>query len=274
MSDTQTTNLTRLVRRLVPAWSADPAMTFTFLSGGYSNENYRFDHDGHGYVLRVPSRVRPFVDRAHEFAFYDSGAARVNTPELIAFDVDTGVMVSRFEPGRLLADAPPDVDSLVGYLRSLHAALPASGRSYDPLLLSRQFLAEGSVPPGILRLSEVEWSPVSQAPCHNDLNPWNIIISAPDRWVTLDWEWFGDNDPLFDLVTVHQGLDMDQTSLAQMAELWAEGPVDNDRLSACLHAFWLREYAWAHAELTFGSQRDEIVAQLNTAADRLAALTS
>ena len=31
---------------------------------------------------------------------------------------------------------------------------------------------------------------------------------TPDGWKTLDWEFFGLNDPLFDLVALHQGLEL------------------------------------------------------------------
>lgn len=265
--------LLAILQRLVPGWQAEQVSGFDYLSGGYSNENYRFEHDGSAYVLRVPSRKRPFVDRQRELRFYQQELA-VSVPELVAFDPASGVMISRFEPGPLLMDADRTLEDLVAYLRRLHGALPASGRHYDPLRLSREFLTTGPVPEPIRRLSRLQWTPRQQAPCHNDLNPWNVIIGSSGRWVTLDWEWFGDNDPLFDLVTLHQGLQLDDASLLRMVELWSGAPADQARLADCLRAFWLREYAWAHAEHTHGARREEIEQQLATSADKLAAFAS
>ena len=51
---------------------------------------------------------------------------------------------------------------------------------------------------------------------HNDLNPWNILC-ATDGWRTLDWEWVGTNDPLFDLVTLGLGVQVDHPTLVEMA---------------------------------------------------------
>ena len=72
-AETQQTNdapapaqLLRWIRELVPAWAADDIGSFRYLDGGYSNRNYRFAHGGAQYVLRVPFRQRPFVDRSQE----------------------------------------------------------------------------------------------------------------------------------------------------------------------------------------------------------------
>ena len=40
-----------------------------------------------------------------------------------------------------------------------------------------------------------------------DLNPWNVIVTEA-RWETIDWEFVGNHDPLFDLITLHQGLNL------------------------------------------------------------------
>ncbi|MGD8832777.1 MAG: phosphotransferase [Pseudomonadales bacterium] len=268
------TELAAMVRALVPDWRADALGAFEYLSGGYSNENYRFTYAGEAFVLRVPSRIRPFVDRAHEAAFYD-GEHRVRIPTLVAFDPVTGNMISRYEPGELLTDTAAQPAELVRYLEGLHAGLPPSGRRYDPVRLAREYLASGTPPGWIEDLATgLVWRPFVSTPCHNDLNPWNVIVPATGAWVTLDWEWYGENDPLFDLVTLHQGLGLDDAALARMLSLWSGEPVAEWRLVGCLRAFWLREYAWAHAEWEHGNRRPEIGEQLDLAAGRLADLQS
>jgi len=262
-------SLGRMLLALMPDWQIHELGPFEYLSGGYSNRNFRVRRNTEAFVLRLPTRDRPYVDRGHEVSFYRSNH-RARVPELVAFDRVTGNMLTRFESGPLLSEAEVAHDLLIDYLSSLHSALPSSGRSYDPMALAREYLLVGDPPGWIRHLAEHSiWSPPVTAPCHNDLNPWNVILKASGRWVTLDWEWFGDNDPLFDLVTLHQGLALGDDLLPAMAERRVAGKADDQRLNACLLAYWLREYAWAHAELSLGNVRDEIQMQLATAASRL-----
>jgi Ser/Thr protein kinase RdoA (MazF antagonist) len=251
------------VLRLRPDWRPERLSGFLYLEGGYSNHNFRFDHDGARYVLRAPQRARPFVDRHLEAELY--AQAPVPMPEVVAFDPASGYLISRWVAGPLLADLTVGAGELVGYLRDLHARLPAMTRRYDPVAQARTHLAMADPPAWLKRLAaELNWHPAHQQPCHNDLNPWNVIRGA-DGWVTLDWEWTGMNDPLFDLVTLHQGAGTHQGSapdaLADWAEAYLGQPVDDERLRLCLTGFWLREAAWAMAEIAAGNDRPEIVEQ-------------
>ena len=241
------------LRALKPDWHPERIQAFEFLSGGYSNDNYRFAYEGDQYVVRLPSRVRSFIDRKLERAFYQQHQGPFAIPELIALDEITGNLITRYVPGALL----PDAD-----------------RYYDPYALSRDYLAAGDAPISIRKLADGPWQPEQTVTCHNDLNPWNVIQSSSERWVTLDWEWLGLNDPLFDLVTLHQGMGLADESLQSLVELWQEAPINQDRLEACLIAFWLREFAWAWAERHHGNTRQEIEEQIAVSKDKLAALLS
>lgn len=264
--------LQRSVLALRPGWLAADLADFEYLPGGYSNQNYRFRHRGRRYVLRVPQRARPFVDRELEHAFYQS-PGRVLVPEIEAFDPATGVMISHWLSGPLLADIDVDPRALVRYVGSLHSGLPSCTRKYDPVAMARQQLSIGDPHASIVELAtRLVWNPENLAACHNDLNPWNIIRLDGGKWVTLDWEWFGENDPVFDLVTLHQGLSLDDTILVELAcELLGSSRSKNteSRVRDCLTAFWLREYAWAHAELASGNDRDEICEQIRVSSNKL-----
>lgn len=278
MHDSSPGPTTKFIRNalqaLMPDWQVEQIVRFEFLSGGYSNDNYRFTYGDDDYVIRLPSRTRSFIDRTLERAFYESHQGRFPIPELIALDESTGNLLTRFVHGDLLADAPPTLESIAIYLRSLHSALPESGRQYDPYVLSREYLVSGDAPVPIRKLADGPWQPEHTVTCHNDLNPWNVIQHKPDRWVTLDWEWLGQNDPLFDLVTLHQGMDLPDESLGTLVTLWQDGPADQARLESCLIAFWLREFAWSWAERHHGNTRAEIEEQIQVSKEKLAALLS
>lgn len=259
---------------LMPAWQPDLVEACDYLSGGYSNDNYRFDYGGDEYVIRLPGRERSFIDRRLERQFLENHQNDLSIAEFVALDETTGNLLTRFVSGTLLADAEPSLEKIAAYLRKLHAALPESRRPYDPYRLSREYLAEGNAPIPLRKLAVGPWEPAQLASCHNDLNPWNIIEHSQDHWVTLDWEWLGQNDPLFDLVTLHQGLALDDRSLHTLIELWQQEPLAAGRLESCLIAFWLREFAWAWAERHHGNAREEIEAQIQTSRDKLAGLVS
>ncbi len=260
------------VTALRPQWDAHGISGFVYLEGGYSNANYRFEYGGERYVLRAPGTAPSFADRALEQRLYAGGCECM--PEVIAFDARSGCMISRWVPGTLLADLRPGPEALVRYLRDLHDAIPDPGRVYDPLAQARANLDHASAPAWLERMAaRAVWAPQRVTPCHNDLNPWNIIRTPDDRWVTLDWEWTGRNDPLFDLVTLHQGANLSLETLTEMAERYTGEPVAAGRLRGCLVAFWLRETSWALAELAAGNDRPEIREQARLGAGRLKSLS-
>jgi len=268
------TELADRVVALRPGWHAEDLSGFRYLPGGYSNRNYQFRHREQPYVLRVPQRTRPFIDRELEHAFYRSSRGG-RVPEIEAFDPATGTMISRWQSGPLLAEVEVDPAELVPYVRSLHRDLGPCPRRYDPVSLARRQLSVGKPRRSIVELAHrIDWEPADTRPCHNDLNPWNIIAAEAGHWVTLDWEWLGTNDPLFDLVSLHQGLALDDGILVELAQDLLAQPAPDclQRTRDCLTVFWLREYAWAHAELVAGNERDEIVEQARVSEQKLEGL--
>ncbi len=265
-------SINEAIATLAPEWQLDAIENIEFLAGGYSNSNYSVRYAGREYVVRVPGRVQPFVDRAHEQAWLENLPLNIGA-EVIAFDRQTGAMLSRWVEGTLLVDwwgslQPSQEPSLlVSFLVDLHSQLPDAGRIYDLEALVdaygvsefRPLLANGSV-----------------TTCHNDLNPWNIIVTE-DGWTTLDWEFVGNNDPIFDLVSLHQGLELPEDELLDLVRLYMhtrEPELDADpkaRLAACLHNYWLREYGWAVDQLARGSEREEVKDQRSMALKKLRA---
>ena len=157
------TELCDMVCSLVPDWRGDALEDFDFLSGGYSNANVVFTHRGAErsarYVLRIPMRAQPYVNRVAEAAWYKRLPASVGIRP-IALDVPTGLMVTAWVDGELLVDVFADRFSesdLLAYLHSLHSALPAVAERYcvptllpafaEPDAQSQTLL--GSLPPAL-----------------------------------------------------------------------------------------------------------------------------
>ena len=90
--------------------------------------------------------------------------------------------------------------------------------------------------------------------------------------MTLDWESYGNNDPLFDLVTMHQGLNLDDDVLPGLCDELLDAVAAPDRIEQVLIGFWVREYAWAFAETQRGTDRAELGEQMRKAEEKLSAI--
>ncbi len=121
----------------MPAWAPDELSQFEFMSGGFSNDNYSFYRitadKQQKYVLRVPKITQPFVDRSAELKTYRGMPERVGV-KVIAFEENSGCLITQWLNGQILAETSSDSynqHDLVDYVRSLHAALPATKREYN-----------------------------------------------------------------------------------------------------------------------------------------------
>ncbi len=252
------------VALLQPDWGE--IADIQYLEGGYSNANYTFRHGEARYVLRMPERVQPYVDRKREHGWYQRLSNGLSVKPLV-LDTRTGHMIVPWIEGELLIDAWPglDVADLLDYLARLHRRLPVAEAVYDVAALAREFW-QGPPPFAPTPLGS------ETVTCHNDLNPWNVIVT-PDGWITLDWEFAGRNDPLFDLVTLHQGLALPAEELPPMAAAFlaaAPGAIAS-RLDGVLRNFWLRELGWAEYQMRHGNVRQEVREQAERAKAELQA---
>jgi hypothetical protein len=194
-------------------------------------------------------------------------------PTCLALDVPSGRMISRWVEGVLLVDLAATVtsDDLISYLRQLHLVLPDPQRAYDVNALVSEYAGSQPAGSGYAGKDAQRSQPqtVHTAPCHNDLNPWNIIV-APSGWVTLDWEFVGQNDPLFDLVALQQGLARPEHELPELAHaLVGDTPELIERLNSAYLQFWRREQAWAQYQIRAGNDRMEIRQQVADAQQKL-----
>ncbi len=272
---------------LVPKWLEDELDEFRYLSGGYSNVNVAFRHNnaasdrnnslGTFYVLRLPQRPQPYVNRRAEAAWYERMPKSVG-PAPLVLDVPSGEMITPLLTGDLLVDVFHQrycEDDLTSYLQALHGQLPGVAEQYHVPTLVPQFIETGW--PADIEHSmfvDSDATPLSRSKtlvtCHNDLNPWNILVTS-QGWKTLDWEFVGRNDPLFDLVSLHQGLRLDVGSLPRLARDFLPS-ASSEQLSRAVAQFWLREWCWANYQISHGDRRAEIVDQEREAKRQLESL--
>ena len=243
------------ILRLMPAWRAERIERVTYLEGGYANDNYRFEYGGDAFVVRIVRGAgRP---RDAEMRFLELAIA----PSVVAADRLRGDLITRWIEGILLADVPAEPQEAALYLRELHDTVPRGIRRYDAIGVVRDYARDAPVSrAAATALRRLDWAITETAGCHNDLNPWNVMRCG-GSWRTLDWEFAGDNDPLFDLVGLGYGMAYGEEAFdALVAGYYADRPSDT-RLVETRILYQLREHAWARRQTRMGNTRDGVAAQ-------------
>ena len=254
-----------VARQLMPSWPNGP-IRVSYLPGGYSHRNYRLDLDGARYALRIVDGAPP---RPGERRYLSTSVA----PDVAGYDDATGHMLTHWIDGDILADRPPSPTEAGRYLAALHSEIPTGVRRYDYATEIEALMADVADPDAavLARFQSLAWSASEHRGCHNDLNPWNVIRTATGdgSFRTLDWEFAGDNDRVFDLVGLGLGLAWNDAQLAACAAAYAavaDRPLrlDRQRLADSVCAYRIREYAWAVGQVAVGNDRPEIRAQAAT----------
>ena len=249
----------QVIRSLVPAWREAPLDVLHWLTGGYTNRNWRFRVDGRDYAARVVASVGP----RHAEATY---LALPSAPDVVAFDEATGHLITEWIEAPTLAQAPASPEETGTHIARLHSEIPTGIQRYDfHAVIAAYFQAAKAAgrldARAATAFERLSWQPSRLAGCHNDLNPWNIL-RAPNGWRTLDWEHAGDNDPLFDVLGLCTCLEWDQEKTQSCVQAWSEAtatpPPSPNHLHRTLQAFCIREHAWAAAQLAQGNDRPEI----------------
>lgn len=185
---------------------------------GLTNRNYRVDHGGGRYVVRLPGDgTSEYIDRVkEEVAARSAAAAEVNV-EVVHFDPSDGLMVTRFVDGAatmsaegFAADAGSVARAALAF-RQLHTRAAPFAHDFVlfPMIAEyRELLASkgAALPAGydeVQRQAAVvqavmEARPVPLVPCHCDPLCENFLDTG-SRMYLIDYEYSGNNDPMWDL---------------------------------------------------------------------------
>lgn len=206
----------RLLAR-VPNWEAEEISEVEPLTGGLTNQSFRFSVRGEPYVLRVSGENTAWlgIDRAAEFAATSAAAQAGLAPEVIAFLPPEGHLVLRWDPGAVWTAAdlkePERLQRVADTLRRVHR-LPPIPYDFSPFRDIDQRLATAAdlgIPlptdtADLVRhaatLEARYWRiPTSHTGlCHNDPFAGNFL--GDDTGVRLiDWEYAGMGDIFYDL---------------------------------------------------------------------------
>jgi len=185
--------------------------------GGLTNSNWLVQSQDRRYVLRVPGpNTSEYINRQWEKkAALATAAVGINAPVLY-FDETSGLQLCEFldNAETLSASAFKDLGRVYRAAKAMKVVHRESQRfqnRFDLFTMIEQYQAildskAGTVPDGFAsgyqRLGEIKQAllrhQVPLVPCHCDPLAENFLDTG-DRIYIVDWEYSGNNDPMWDL---------------------------------------------------------------------------
>ncbi|MFZ1725692.1 MAG: phosphotransferase family protein [Albidovulum sp.] len=195
--------------------------------GGLTNRVFRVGD----FCLRIPGvGTEEYINRAHEANAAKAAAVAGVSPDVVHFDADTGVMLTRYIDGavtmspalfRTIQGAPARAGLV---FRQLHGSGAEFPFRFDLFAMIDDYLAilgtkDVALPAGyhdVVAEAEAVRRALAahelpSAPCHCDPLCENFLDTGHRMWV-VDWEYSGMNDPMWDLgdLSVEGEFDADQ----------------------------------------------------------------
>jgi thiamine kinase-like enzyme len=179
------------------------------LPKGLTNKNTLIHVDGVWYVLREPyPDAAKIVDVRHEAKALEMISSLHLDVPCIYFDPKTGIKISKYVDDLKTYNECDDDDKIertAFLMRRLHDLNQTCGFCFDPLARYKQYSQHVKTPIYDLRfalavLDELAALTNHLTLCHNDWVPGNIGFSDKRDYL-IDYEYAGDNDPLFDVMS-------------------------------------------------------------------------
>jgi thiamine kinase-like enzyme len=239
---------------------AGPDRVVSELPGGLTNTNYKVVVGGRSFVVRVSSKDAGLlaIDRENEYVNSLAAAEAGVGAGVVAYLPELGALVLDFiEGSTMTAEQLRQGDRLrevAQAIRRLHACR----RFRDDFNMFRvQERYVGIVQERRLRLPDryLEFAPQVAAieramavrdegtvPCNNDLLAENFIWTG-DGFKLIDYEYSGNNDPMFELGNVWSESNLSQDQLEELVAHYYGRPLVNKVARARLWGL-MSKYGW------------------------------
>ena len=188
------------------------------LVGGMMNQSYIVSYQDKKYVLYISTeQANEMVDRplekANQKLIIDLGITSKN----FYFDTEKGIKVNEYIEGSSL-DKVDSYDSkkVAELLKVMHQSEKLSRDDYQPF---KRFVAYEQEAYSFQEKMEDEYDELRSTIfenkdflekqklvlCHNDAQKSNIVKSLEDKYYLIDFEFMGNNDPVYDIATFGNG---------------------------------------------------------------------
>ncbi len=191
------------------------------LLGGMMNVSYIVkDKNDKKYVLYIPTEqanemVNRPLEKTHQKIVYSLGITSKN----VYFDEQSGIKINEFIEGNSIDKVNKfDYLKIAEVFRKLHSSIMLSTEDYAPFVRFEDIYEKEALSflegvndtyqrlRGFLFKHKEFLESQPKTLCHNDLQRSNIIQTPDDNYYLIDFEFMGNNDPIYDIATFGNGL--------------------------------------------------------------------
>jgi aminoglycoside phosphotransferase (APT) family kinase protein len=233
------------------------------LHGGLSGSPvYKLVVDGRPFVMRIMQEVSLLHNPLRQLTSMQLASERSITPHVHYVDLELAVSISAFvEHQPALSNIRRDSGQAASFgalLRRLHSG-PAFPEFLDGFQMIQggleQLAKAGVVLPSLLQEILAEYEPVTlalqphltSAPCHNDLNPGNVLYDGQRFWL-IDWEGACMGDPMLDLAGVIHWFMLDARQEATLLQAYFQRSPNQQELAKLA---LMKQVSWCLYALIF-----------------------
>lgn len=197
----------------------EPESVERLLKGMSSPGLYKISVDGKAYVVRFSNTNRSMEDKERELHAMQIAAGYGLAPRIIYASIERGIIIMDYIESARHSLSEDRLRLLGAGLRKIHDG-PAFSQTASIFEIASYFESlMGEEKPSLVRKASLVLDELQrelkdlliEKPCHNDLNPNNILYSDGKIYF-IDWECAGQGDPYFDLASpiVLFGMNQDQ----------------------------------------------------------------
>ena len=204
--------------KLIKDVLSSDAFILSPLVGGMMNESSIVSSNGKKYVLYVSTEqanemVNRDLEKDNQSLVYSLGITSKN----VYFDTFKGIKINEFIEGSSLDKISDyDLKEVAKLLHVLHESSKLSQEDYRPFKRFITYEAEANSfiqeqEKDYLELRKIIFDNKSYLEsqklvlCHNDAQKSNIVKSNKDEYFLIDFEFMGNNDPIYDIATFGNG---------------------------------------------------------------------
>lgn len=199
----------------------EPLLEINDTKKGLTNQNYRVITKNRDVIVRIPyAHTTQIVHREHEAkAMGLVEKLGINLPT-VYFDAKTGLKITDTIEDLLTFSEYTGIDKIVrtaNLMRKLHALQTRIGEDFDAI--ARYHMYRKQVKQALINdqkaeaiLSCIQHHQRPYTLCHNDWVPGNICFTQTQVYL-IDYEYAGDNDPFFDVMSFVTENDLTQTEI-------------------------------------------------------------
>ena len=227
--------LTRAIS-LIPNWDFDSIKHIEELANSITSKSYLILKNEQKYVLRIdkPFDQGVIPDRMNEIKTLKYLGNLSLSNKLIHSDLKHGLLVTEYIDARIWTNKDTNIyrniNNLANKLKAIHSLKPelavydlVSGvKRYADILQSDS--SSKWADQIISLLDKCEERP--QVLCHNDLHSGNILVA--DELIFIDWEYAGLGNPLFDVSSILQSLELSDSQSENFLNTYFEKVTSQD----------------------------------------------